>query len=223
MNRILVALMASIVSVLSVRVNAQAAITVKEVVYVNDEFDRVNYIGESSVRLNINLYQIYYHLLYMKIQTEDSSLLDNDKTPFFLLFNNSKDTIPFITCDETIRKSNSVSSAWLVAAFSDEVLPCDKKIIIEDIKLASNKIISILKGSISLLYFDEKTNEYEILKYNTLKAPYYEKDKLKYRKRCPYPTSFDERWLIKTQTSDDPTSPQGNIFDIEFDDDIFEP
>lgn len=225
MNRILIALIVFIVSVLSVRVNAQAEITVKEVVYVNDEFDRVlNDIGKSSVRLNINFGQIYYHLLYMEIQTDDLSLFDNDKPTFFLLFNNSKDTIPFITCDETIQESNSVFFVWLVAAFSDEILPCDKEIIIEDIRLASNQIISILKDSISLLYFDERLNEYKILEYNTLKAPYYKKDKLKYRKLCPYPTSFDEQWLIKTRIlDDDPTSSQGNIFDIDFDDDIFEP
>ena len=97
-------------------------------------------------------------------------------------------------------------------------------LIIEDIRLASNQIISILKDSISLLYFDKKINEYKTLEYNTFKAPYYKKDKLKYKKLCPYPTSFDERWLIKTRILDnDSTSSQGNIFVIDFDDDILEP
>ena len=225
MNKILVALVVFFISLLSVRVNAQSEITVTEVVYINDEFDRVlNCLGKSSVRLNINLGQIYYHLLYIKILTDDLSLLDNDNTPFFLLFKNSKDTIPFIICDETIQKSNNVFFVWLVAAFSDEVLPYEKEIIIEDIRLASNQIISILKDSISLLYFDKKINEYKTLEYNTFKAPYYKKDKLKYKKLCPYPTSFDERWLIKTRILDnDSTSSQGNIFVIDFDDDILEP
>ena len=193
--------------------------------YINDEFDSVLHsFGKPSVRLNINLGQIYYHLLYMRIQTNDLSLFDNDNTPFFLFFKNSKDTIPFIICDESVQKSNNDYFVWLVAAFSDEVIPCEKENIIKDIRQSDNQIISIMKGSMYLLFFDEKMNEYKVLDYNSLKAPYYKKDKLKYKKLCPYPTSFDERWLIKTRILDnDSTSSQGNIFVIDFDDDILEP
>lgn len=225
MNKIQIALIAFFVSLLSVRVYAQAEITVEEVVYINDEFDRVLHsFGKPSVRLNINLGQIYYHLLYIRIQTDDLSLFDNDNTPFFLFFKNSKDTIPFIICDESIQKSNNDYFVWLVAAFSDEVIPCEKENIIKDIRQADNQIISIMKGSMYLLFFDEKMNEYKILDYNSLKAPYYKKDKLKYRKLCPYPTSFDERWLNKTRISgDDSTVIQGNVFDVDFDDDLLNP
>ena len=225
MNKIKIVLIASFVSLLSVRVNAQAEITVEEVVYINDEFDRVLHsFGKPSVRLNINLGQIYYHLLYIRIQTDDLSLFDNDNTPFFLFFKNSKDTIPFIICDESVQKSNNDYFVWLVAAFSDEVIPCEKENIIKDIRQADNQIISIMKGSMCLLFFDEKMNEYKILDYNSLKAPYYKKDKLKYRKLCPYPTFFDERWLNKTHIlGDDSTVIQGNVFDINFDDDFLNP
>lgn len=209
------------ICVLSLLVRAQSDITVTEVVYLNDEFDRViDSVGDVGVCHNHNFGQIYYHIFYISIQTYDSSFFHNDQTQIFLYLKKSNDTIPFIQCDESLQKHGRCSTIWLMAPVSDEDLPCEKEFIIQDIVLSCNSIDTLWRNAFALICYEKEIDRFKTLGYNNFKAPYYSEDKVRYRMLCPYPTAFNKRWLKKMQILNGSSTPEPDYY---FDEDLFEP
>lgn len=202
---------------------AQSEIVVKEIVYINEEFDKVlDSLGNVHVRLNINFGQIYYHLFYISIQTNDTFFFHDETTPIFLHLMKNNDTIPFIKCDDTLRENDNDFILWFIAPLSDEDLPCEKEFIIQDIELSCNLIDSLWENAFDLLYYDNRIDKFRPLEFSNFNAPYYAEDKVKFRMLCPYPSAFDERWLKKTQILNDNSTPEFED-SSDYDNNLFEP
>lgn len=210
-----------LVFLIATSVKAQEKISVNEVVFINDEFDRIiDDEGNAGIQLNCGLWSIYDHCLYFSIQIEDSSILIEDQSPFIVKFRNCNDTVQTFMCDSFSQDFDGNYNIWLVAPFRENHLPFDRDFIIQDIVLECNQMPSALQENVELIYHDISSNEYLHLECKNFSAPYYSDEKSVYHQICEYPNDLEDLKKYKMSTKKDvtPTKIDFNMDDFNMDD-----
>lgn len=194
---------------------AQPNISVQEVVFINDEVDRtIDSVGNVGLRIQTSFLQVYYYCLYFSIQTDNLSIIDKERSPFYVRFKKHNDTIPTFFCDSIIQDLDGNAIIWVIAPFDERYLPYEKEFIIQDIEQACNQMPSAFQETVDLMCFDILDNKYRHIECRNFFAPYYSEEKETYTQLCPFPKFLPDIEKFKSKDLENFVLPEFD-FDVE--------